>query len=138
MAVSQCPKCKNSLVDYAWTKTKSNKNWLKHPQKGWHTCPNSTWKSNKPFKKQRDVQFYSNPFTYDPFNGNLEAKSRFDEKFRAVTVWCDECEDAYYLSYPCVHHLTDSARDKRRYLEWRSENRKNREVVEPEHKQKGL
>ena len=134
MAVSQCPKCKNYLVDYAWTKTKSNKNWLKHLQKGWHTCPNSTWK--KKIVQKEDTQWYRNSYTYDPWNGNKEMKARFDIKYAAATAWCDDCNDAYYLKLPCIHHLTDNARDQKRYAIWKSEKKKI--IIEPDHKQKGL
>ena len=116
-----------------WAKTKSNKNWLKHTQKGWHSCGNSTWKRN--IKPDRDEQYYRNPYKYDPFNGNNEAKSRFKEKLDKVTVWCDDCNDAYYLRYPCVHHLTDNPRDKERHTRYMYS---LKDRSEPEHKQKGL
>ena len=50
---------------------------------------------------------------------------------------CDECNKEYFFHYPCIHHLTDSPRDRKRYAEWRASVNKSKEVV-TDHKQKGL
>lgn len=138
MAVSQCPKCKAYLIDYKWAKTRSNKNWLKHPQKGWHSCANNDFKKRNRFEEEE--RYYRNPYKYDPFSGDIEAAARFRDKYNKATIWCDNCSDAYYLTYPCIHHLTDSKRDQIRFAEWKRENktRREKEQTVPDHKQKGL
>jgi len=40
MGVLQCPICKEFLVGFTWTKTKTGKNWLKGKDDKWHDCPN--------------------------------------------------------------------------------------------------
>lgn len=54
MVVTLCPICKQHLVGYKWEKTKSLKNWLKHPQKGWHDCPQKKF-SKKTASKQKQL-----------------------------------------------------------------------------------
>lgn len=54
MVVTLCPICKQHLVGYKWEKTKTMKNWLKHPDKGWHDCPQKKF-SRKTASKQRKL-----------------------------------------------------------------------------------
>ena len=54
MTVALCPICKQHLVGYKWEKTKTMKNWLKHPQKGWHDCPQKKF-SRKTASKQKKL-----------------------------------------------------------------------------------
>jgi len=51
--VTQCPICKAYLVGFNWTKTASNKNWIKHPDKGWHDCPKKSFKKKTASKSQK-------------------------------------------------------------------------------------
>jgi len=48
-----CPVCKKVVPGYSWQKTKNNKNWLKHPEKGWHSC------DNKKYTKKEKKKYYS-------------------------------------------------------------------------------
>lgn len=119
MAVS-CPICKTELPGYAWTKTRTNKNWLSHPVKGWHDCP----KKKKPNMKfgymlVEEERYYKNPYKFDPWNGDRMKERRFKEKYNKAKAFCESCDKEYNLSYPCIHHLTDNFRDRKRFDEYK-------------------
>jgi|APSaa5957512493_1039668.scaffolds.fasta_scaffold26206_2 hypothetical protein len=60
--VTQCPICKEYLVGYNWTKTQSNKNWIKHKDKGWHNCPKKSFKKKTAGKSQKLTSFNATQF----------------------------------------------------------------------------
>ena len=64
MVVSKCPICNEFLVGFAWTKTAKGKNWLSHPQKGWHDCP-----SKKMAKKTAGKSRKLSAFSISPLDG---------------------------------------------------------------------
>jgi len=53
LVVTKCPICNEFLVGYTWTKTKTNKNWLNHKEKGWHNCPNKKFKKKTAGKNKK-------------------------------------------------------------------------------------
>ena len=61
MVVSKCPICNEFLVGYAWTKTAKGKNWLSHPQKGWHDCPNKKMVKKTAGKSRKITGFSPSP-----------------------------------------------------------------------------
>jgi hypothetical protein len=64
LTVTQCPICKEQLVGYQWEKTKTNKNWIKHPQKGWHNCPKKKFKK-KTASYQKKIFGPGVPYDYE-------------------------------------------------------------------------
>jgi hypothetical protein len=45
--MAKCPICKEMIIGYEWTKTKSGKKWLANSDGKWHDCPKSTSKFSK-------------------------------------------------------------------------------------------
>ena len=94
MAVTQCPICKAFLVGYNWTKTKTGKNWIKHKEDGWHSCPNKKFakKTASSHKKKGAVgldlfpKFDSNEAGFYCTRGHLVSKMHTVEKYCPV---CD-------------------------------------------------
>lgn len=95
MAVTQCPICKEFLVGYKWTKTKTGKNWLADKDNKWHDCPNKKFskktasKSKKLFNKNGPTLF---PETYDAeITGFYCRKGHYQGPYKQIPKYCDVC-----------------------------------------------
>ena len=70
----------------------------------WEQLPNGKWRpARKPVA----------PGKIDPDDPNYIIKVRAEMK--KIWVFCEECKAQYNLAEPCMHHLTDSPADRKKY-----------------------
>ena len=70
----------------------------------WERLPNGKYRpARKPVAKGK----------IDPDDYGYEQRCR--TSFKKIFIYCDECKSKYCLADPCIHHLTDSPRDRKKY-----------------------
>ena len=70
----------------------------------WEQLPNGKWRpARKPVAKGK----------IDPSDPSYEYRVR--SSFKKIWIYCDSCKAKYCLADPCIHHLTDSPRDRKKY-----------------------
>jgi hypothetical protein len=70
----------------------------------WEQLPNGKWRpAKKPVSKGKIDQ--------DAYGYEQRVKSAF----KKIWIYCDICKSKYCLADPCLHHLTDSPADRKRY-----------------------
>jgi len=70
----------------------------------WEQLPNGKWRpARKPVAKGK----------IDPSDPSYEYRVR--SSFKKIWIYCESCKAKYCLADPCIHHLTDSPRDRKKY-----------------------
>ena len=70
----------------------------------WEQLPNGKWRpARKPVAKGK----------IDPSDPSYEYRVR--TSFKKIWIYCDSCKAKYCLADPCIHHLTDSPGDRKKY-----------------------
>jgi len=70
----------------------------------WEQLPNGKW---RPAKK---------PVAHGKIDQDDPSyERRVKTAFKKIWVYCDSCKAKYCLADPCIHHLTDSPRDRKKY-----------------------
>ena len=70
----------------------------------WEQLPNGKWRpARKPVAKGK----------IDPSDPSYEYRVR--SSFKKIWIYCNSCKAKYCLADPCIHHLTDSPRDRKKY-----------------------
>ena len=70
----------------------------------WEQLPKGKWRpARKPVAKGK----------IDPSDPSYEYRVR--TSFKKIWIYCDSCKAKYCLADPCIHHLTDSPRDRKKY-----------------------
>ena len=70
----------------------------------WEQLPNGKWRpARKPVAHGK----------IDPSDPSYEYRVR--SSFKKIWIYCDSCKAKYCLADPCIHHLTDSPRDRKKY-----------------------
>ena len=70
----------------------------------WEQLPNGKWRPQK-----KPIA----PGKIDPDSPDYERRVRAGLKKK--WVYCEDCKAKYNLADPCIHHLTDSPRDRKKY-----------------------
>ena len=98
MAVTKCPVCNGFLVGYKWEKTKTGKNWIKHPEKGWHDCPNKKFKKKTAGQNQKLTLTDFGPMVRNA-NGWRREKIEGGKQHDANTLYYNDNEHYWYSQY---------------------------------------
>ena len=70
----------------------------------WEQLPNGKW---RPAKK---------PVAHGKIDQDDPGyERRVRTSFKKIWIYCDSCKAKYCLAEPCIHHLTDSPRDRKKY-----------------------
>ena len=70
----------------------------------WEKLPNGKW---RPAKK---------PVAHGKIDQDDPSyERRVKTAFKKIWIYCDYCKSKYCLADPCIHHLTDSPRDRKKY-----------------------
>jgi len=70
----------------------------------WEQLPNGKWRpAKKPVARGK----------IDQDDPGYERRVR--TAFKKIWIYCDSCKAKYCLAEPCIHHLTDSPGDRKKY-----------------------
>ena len=115
MAVTKCPVCNGFLVGYRWEKTKTNKNWIKHPEKGWHDCPNKQFKKKTAGRSQKLTDYgpmieNANGFRREKIEGGLDHDAHVLYYNTSEHYWYSQYRDKAGKKIIYTHDELDQAK----------------------------
>jgi len=95
MAVTQCPICKEFLIGFKWTKTKTGKNWLADKDNKWHDCPKKkfskkTASKSKKFIKKGEQSILAESYDAD-ITGYYCRLGHYQGPYNQIPKYCDVC-----------------------------------------------
>lgn len=86
----------------------------------WEKLPNGKYRPKKQFKKSEDGKYQFDDPKY---------KYISELKMKKVKIFCENCNDFYNLTSPCIHHLPDDYNSNKKKMEYRKA-RKNVNIID--------